>query len=395
MTGNMSNFGFQPFQGQSGSDGVGFNLTSSGNFDIIGLKLRNVGLGTAPSDAHTKSQSDINDTINIANTNEALLTTKGDIYVFATGGPVEEPVERFPAGGDDSLIVYDSSTGTGLKTSRDLNLLSTTIGDADFKLSLVSGDPQIDFNGGDFIKFDRTGNQFEFKISSAPNPDMVIQNGLVQIRNKLEIADEDTFIDKLTTGPNSGDVTIRFGDTGISDFTDLLFDFSDVSLTFIIANNNRLKINSLGLNLDPTDSNQTPISYNEDTELFAAFDYTDSGGVDNFQEAAADVTGLVEFVRKDNIVSMLLQGVQGTMTLGSTIDAVAGAVPVRFRVLVEQSFSITITELGPTTFKNGVIRLNTDGSFNIGRNGLANFQTGDPVGFGTKTINWNIRDFSA
>ncbi len=119
MTGNMSNFGFQPFTGQPGSDGIGFELTASGNFDIGGLKMRNVGLGTAPSDAHTKSQSDINDTINVANTNESLLTQKGSLFVFSDNGGSPIVVE-FSPGTNNQLITYDNTIDDGIKVTSDV-----------------------------------------------------------------------------------------------------------------------------------------------------------------------------------------------------------------------------------------------------------------------------------
>ena len=48
-----------PFaRGIQGAPGVGFNLTSSGDYDMIGQKLTNVGDGTDPSDAVTRKQLD-------------------------------------------------------------------------------------------------------------------------------------------------------------------------------------------------------------------------------------------------------------------------------------------------------------------------------------------------
>ena len=48
-----------PFaRGIQGAPGVGFNLTTDGNYDMIGKKLTNVGDGTDPSDAVTRKQLD-------------------------------------------------------------------------------------------------------------------------------------------------------------------------------------------------------------------------------------------------------------------------------------------------------------------------------------------------
>ena len=45
-------------QGVQGRPGVGFNLTSDGNYDMVNKKLTNVAEGTASSDAITKHQLD-------------------------------------------------------------------------------------------------------------------------------------------------------------------------------------------------------------------------------------------------------------------------------------------------------------------------------------------------
>ena len=48
-----------PFaRGIQGAQGVGFNLTSDGNYDMVGKKLTNVGDGVSPSDAVTRKQLD-------------------------------------------------------------------------------------------------------------------------------------------------------------------------------------------------------------------------------------------------------------------------------------------------------------------------------------------------
>ena len=45
-------------QGERDRPGVGFNLTSDGNYDMVNKKLTNVAEGTASSDAITKNQLD-------------------------------------------------------------------------------------------------------------------------------------------------------------------------------------------------------------------------------------------------------------------------------------------------------------------------------------------------
>lgn len=45
-------------QGERGRPGVGFNLTSDGNYDMVNKKLANVADGTNPTDAITLKQLD-------------------------------------------------------------------------------------------------------------------------------------------------------------------------------------------------------------------------------------------------------------------------------------------------------------------------------------------------
>ena len=48
-----------PFaRGIQGAPGVGFSLTSDGNYDMVGKKLTNVGDSVNPSDAVTRKQLD-------------------------------------------------------------------------------------------------------------------------------------------------------------------------------------------------------------------------------------------------------------------------------------------------------------------------------------------------
>ena len=46
-------------RGAPGAPGIGFNLTSDGNYDMVNIKLTNVAQGTASSDAITKKQLDV------------------------------------------------------------------------------------------------------------------------------------------------------------------------------------------------------------------------------------------------------------------------------------------------------------------------------------------------
>ena len=48
----------KPIRGAPGAPGIGFNLTSDGNYDMTNKKLTNMARGTASSDAVTKNQLD-------------------------------------------------------------------------------------------------------------------------------------------------------------------------------------------------------------------------------------------------------------------------------------------------------------------------------------------------
>jgi hypothetical protein len=268
-------------------------------------------------------------------------------------------------------------------------------GDPDFCTEFIEGiedESRINFDAGDYLNYNRNTNTFEFKVSTNPNPDVTITNGVTRVSDKIEIADANTFINKITTGPSNGDVTFQWGVPATNE-TSCAFDSSLDTLTWTVEGVNRLRLADDGLIVDPTDGNQTPMNYYEETGLFAAIDYTDSGGVDNYQSGGGDVVGLVEFTRVGSIVTMFLGGVVGQFTLGSTIDAVAGALVTRFRPLVNQSYRITIND-GSSIYTTGVIEIRTDGSFSIGRVNLNNFNTGVDVGFGAFTLVYSIRDFS-
>lgn len=117
---------------------------------------------------------------------------------------------------------------------------SIEVGDAQFEIFLDAGTPTIQFDSGDNLTYDRTANEFKIKIAGNPNPDLLVANGLVCVKNKLQVtADGDTFIEKLTTGPDNNDVIVSFNNT---DTDQMYWDDSANKLSVNIATIEKLGI---------------------------------------------------------------------------------------------------------------------------------------------------------
>lgn len=117
---------------------------------------------------------------------------------------------------NDILKPYATDTfdlGTLLRWWKYVYAQRYYVDDLNFYLSLESGNPTITLDSGDFIEYDRTGNEFRIKINGNPNPDFSVKNGIVKARNKFELADSTTYLEKTTTGGNNGNVNIMFNTT--------------------------------------------------------------------------------------------------------------------------------------------------------------------------------------
>ena len=108
----------QPFsRGVQGAQGVGFNLTADGNYDMVNKKLTNVGNPTSNTDAATKK------------------------YVDENSG-----------GGKTSLLTVDSNID--MKSKYSITKLKTPTGDDEAATKKYVDDSKVD--GSVFLKLDGT-----------------------------------------------------------------------------------------------------------------------------------------------------------------------------------------------------------------------------------------------
>lgn len=116
------------------------------------------------------------------------------------------------------------------------------VGDSSFNLSIDTLKPRIEFDGGDFMEFDRASNCLTFKIANNPNPDFQVENGVVTARTELRVADALTFIRKEISGPAIHDVRFQF-------HTDnwMYWDHSTTKLSTYISSQEIVKITPAGL----------------------------------------------------------------------------------------------------------------------------------------------------
>ena len=96
---NEQSFGHPFARGIQGAPGVGFNLTSSGDYDMLTKKLRNVGAPSANTDAATKKYVDDNSS---GSPTTSRLTVDSDIDMkdryriqnLKTPSDVDEPATK-------------------------------------------------------------------------------------------------------------------------------------------------------------------------------------------------------------------------------------------------------------------------------------------------------------
>ena len=169
-----------PFaKGLQGAPGVGFNLTSDGNYDMVGKKLRNVGNPSSNTDAATKKYVDENS----GGGKTSLLTIDSNIDMkdsfrilnLKTPSDASEPVTKNYA--ESNFFNRDGS-----KTmSGDIDMNNKKI--KNLKLPTVNGDATtkkyVDDNkvdGSVFVKLDGTRpmtgnlNMNNKRILNIPNP---------------------------------------------------------------------------------------------------------------------------------------------------------------------------------------------------------------------------------
>lgn len=130
------------------------------------------------------------------------------------------------------------------------------------------------------------------------------------------------------------DVTFQYGDN--AGITKVFYDDSIPSLSYDIKGTNRLKITELGINLDPTDADETELSsYQEHSEAMIW------NGLD------VEVSGKdINIVKIGNKVTIHFETIISAITLSNSIISsnASTPLPLRFRPSVNMEFSIIVTQ---------------------------------------------------
>ncbi len=111
-TGNYSIFGFQQRDIIQGDAGLPF---VQGAWSAESFQIKNLTAPIIANDSANKGYVDLTAV-------RSEFTTKGDLLTFDLGGGFGDEVTRFPAGANNELLIYDSATSSGLKTSNDVVL---------------------------------------------------------------------------------------------------------------------------------------------------------------------------------------------------------------------------------------------------------------------------------
>ncbi len=236
--------------------------------------------------------------------------------------------------------------------SNTLVLNELNIADNSWRFFLNSGNPTIQFNGGDFLEYDRTLDILKFQTPAAPMPELQISNGVVCANSKLQLSqDVNVFLEKITTGPDqdltisgaSGKV-IRY-DTSADNWE---FDNSGSIELKVDNGNNRIEINNLlfsGLN-------QTQLSTYEES----SYNTTWSGAI------PTTALTTIFIIRIGNTITIRLPTISTAGNNTSNFIFSDTAMDARFRPL--NNLTIIIETQDNTEFVGRCLLQNT-GIFNI------------------------------
>ena len=425
----------QQIKGEQGLPGNGFLIDINGNLDAGGRKITNIADGSSAQDVLSKTQV----TINNANTEENLLNTKGDIFVYDS---IQAKIVKKPVGLDGQSLVADITQNDGLnwsnanindtlildsvnqdiKLSRsavktllvtdhaggdatlEVNSIKTDIisertptanirfnskleiFDANNTMQVVNGNPRWTFDGGDFLEFDRTSGINNFgvltiRINGAPNPELSVEQTTVTVNNILNIVDTNTSISKTTTGPDANDVTFQYGDNlGI---TKLFYDDSNPSLLYV-KGINRLNITELGIILNPIDNNESPLASHQTHNQSITWN-----GLDLNQ------TGDIDIEKIGNVVTIKFQTISGEITIIDHVISSDISTPLatRFRPTVTQHLNAIVQKNGSS--KPGRVRVMSTGEMIFDIEVGDTYRTfvdgfGNTAGFEDQTITYII-----
>jgi hypothetical protein len=243
------------------------------------------------------------------------------------------------------------------------------------------------------MRYDRATNQWDIKLNGAPNPDLLVQNGVTRVRDKLEVGNSTACWEKLVTGPQSGDSTLSFGLAG-GNVTSIEYDNAIPDLEFTVDGVRRVNISSEGILFDPLDGDQTPLGIYEE-DFSALIDYSDSGGADNYQTGGGAVQGRLNLSRVGVVVNCRVQSISGTMTLASPIITPVGAIPARFRPPATFTLPILAIEAGiGGTAVPAMAEVTAAGTFIVYLSNFASFNAAaTDIGLFNGSLSWSTTGF--
>ena len=179
---NEHSSNYHPFvKGLQGAPGVGFNLTSDGNYDMVGKKLKNVGNPVSNADAANKKYVDDNSGGGGGKTSSLTIDSNIDmkdtyrILNLKSPSDADEPVTKNYA--ESNFFQRDGSqpmTGDANMNNKKIKNLSSPTANSDAATKKYVDDSKVD--GSVFVKLDGTRpmtgnlNMNNKRIFNIPNP---------------------------------------------------------------------------------------------------------------------------------------------------------------------------------------------------------------------------------
>ena len=169
-------------KGIQGAPGIGFNLTSDGDYDMINRKLRNVGTPNLDTDAATKKYVDDNSTGTPSTTRlrvDSNIDMKDTYRILNLSSPNDSDEPATKKYSDDNFIKIDGSNSM----SGDLNLNNKKV------INLGPPTSNTDAATKKYVDDNSTGSQTSSKLTVDSNIDMKDRYRILNLKSPLD-ADE-------------------------------------------------------------------------------------------------------------------------------------------------------------------------------------------------------------
>ena len=169
-------------KGIQGAPGIGFNLTSDGDYDMINKKLRNVGTPTSNTDAATKKYVDDNSTGTPSTTRlrvDSNIDMKNTYRILNLSSPSGNKEPATKEYSDLNFIKVDGSNSM----SGNLNINSKKI------INVASPNLDTDAATKKYVDDNSTGSQTTSKLTVDANIDMKDRYRILNLKSPLD-ADE-------------------------------------------------------------------------------------------------------------------------------------------------------------------------------------------------------------